>query len=239
MQFLTGNPYLDGTNVFHGAGVQGVRRASTAWRPSRLVVAAADGAGCVRLAGEQGAVLTVAADAEYLRIDNMSALYTLPRLAALRLLGELELCDSPVMVVPDLSECGALWRIRLEQVPMEAVVANVGSPPALRVLELFMCEAMRSIGAGFVDRAQTLRSLTVRCVCVLRELCGAPARAATAARPLPVSGRRRPRASRQSWPDKAGRLYTAALTDARAHRSSTRHWPSAGWSAWPGWSCCR
>lgn len=170
MQHLTGNPYIDGTNVFHGAGVLCVRRAD-AQRPSQLAVAAADGTGLARLNGGKGAVLTVAADAGYLRIENMSALHTLPRLGALRQLGELVLCDLPLMVVPDLSDCGALWRIRLEQVPMESVVANIGSPPALRVLELFMCEAMRSIEAGFVDRAQTLRALTVRCRHMLRELC--------------------------------------------------------------------
>ena len=167
MQNLTGNPYIDGTNNFHGSGVQSVRRTDKQW-PSQLVVATANGTKCARLHGERGAVLTVAADAEYLSIDNMSGLHALPRLGALRLLGELVLSDLPVMVVPDLSDCGALWRIRLEQVPMESVLANIGSPPALRVLELCMCEAMTSIGPGFIDRAQSLRSLTVRCLYLLR-----------------------------------------------------------------------
>ena len=173
MQQPTGNPYIDGTNLYFGAGVQGIRRAALAsgdMEVSRLSLAAADGSGIAVVSGGSGVVLTVAADAEHVCFEHMSAMHSLPQLSVLRLLMELVLCDVPVVIVSDLADCSALWRVRLQQVPLEALKANLGSP-GLRVLEVIMCEAMRGIEAGFVDRAQRLRVLTVGGACCCLRAC--------------------------------------------------------------------
>ena len=166
------NPYVEGTNVFPSAGAARVRRLiQTAWprgieyfaahRPAVLEVSRADGTGTGAVRGGTGAVLRTAADTVHLRIEYVTAMYTLPRLGALRRLCELVICDVPLVGVPDLSDCGRLWRVRLQQVPLEALVANLGSPPALRVVQVLACEAMRGIEPGFVDRATGLQALTV------------------------------------------------------------------------------
>jgi len=127
-----------------------------------LEVLPSNGTVCAAVRGGTGAVVKAAADAAHLRIEYVTGLYTLPRLGRLWHLGELVICDVPLVAVPDLSECGGLWRVRLQQVPLEALVANLGSPPALRVVQVLACEAMRDIEAGFIERARGLQALTVR-----------------------------------------------------------------------------